>query len=716
MRLSDSISFGFSRPVPLFLQTEAAECSLACIGMIAGYHGFRTDLASLRGRFSVSLKGATLAHCIDIASEMKLATRAVKVDLDQLNQLALPCMLHWNFNHYVLLKSVSSKFITVHDPAIGVRKISIEDASKAFTGIALEAWPQTDFAPVEMIQTIRLHRMLGRTVGIARSFGQIFLLALVLEIFSLINPFFLQWVIDDVIVSASHELLTTLALGFGLLILLQEAVGAIRQWAILYLSTTLYIQWNANVFTHLLRLPVQYFEKRHLGDIVSRFGSIEHIQRTITTSFIEAMLDGLMVIVTLIMMLIYDRDLTFVALTAMGLYVVCRWIWFMPLRNATEEQIIHAATQQSHFLESIRGIKAIKLFQRQNERHSRWLTFLVEQVNANLRTEKLQLVNGLINRILFGIENIVIVWLGAKLVLNGNFSVGVLMAFIAYKMQFSNRVTSLIDKFFEVKMLRLQGERLADIVFTKPEVLSHGEDIFKDSESLPIIEAINLRFRYADHDPYILDGVNFTIYPGESVALSGPSGCGKSTLLNILLGILPPTGGDVLIGKASIRRVGINALRRTIGTVLQDDVLFAGSISENISFFDPLPDQAWISECAAMAAIAEEINAMPMGYNTLVGDMGTVLSGGEKQRILLARALYKRPTILVLDEATSHLDIGKESQVNAAVRSLNITRIIVAHRPETIASADRVIVLVGGRVIQDEKILRPADATPSIAA
>ena len=704
MSFLDRLSFGVGSQLPLILQTEATECGLACLGMVASYHGYRTDLASLRRKFSISLKGVTLSGLMQIAHRLELATRPLKLDLDHLSQLKLPCVLHWNFNHFVVLKEVGIKSVTIHDPAFGIRKLSFEELSKSFTGVALEVWPNSGFQQQEQRQPIRLRQLMGRVTGLGRSFTQILLLALSLEVFALVSPFFMQWVIDNVIVSADRDLLTTLAIGFGLLMLMQQAVTAIRSWVLMYMGTTLNIQWRANVFTHLVSLPIQYFEKRHLGDVVSRFSSIDQIQRTLTTSFLEAVLDGLMTIVTLVMMFIYSPTLGWIAVGAMTLYALTRWAWYRPLRTAIEEQIIHAAKQQSHFLETIRGVKAIKLFQRQEERRSTWLTLVVDQINADLRTQKLQLLYKLINGLLFGVENILIIWLGAKLVLDGNFTVGVLMAFIAYKGQFDTRVSSLIDKYFEVKMLQLQGERLADIVTTEPETGQETNLHLIDKELPATLSVQNVRYRYAEQEPYVLDGVTFTINEGESVAIVGPSGCGKTTLLNVLLGILPASEGDVMIGGANVKHIGVNALRATIGTVLQDDVLFAGSIADNISFFDPEANQAWIEQCATMAAIAPDIMDMPMGYNTLVGDMGTVLSGGQKQRVLLARALYKRPKILFLDEATSHLDVAKEQEVNAAIKALAMTRIIVAHRPETIASANRVIVLVGGKVAQDVMI------------
>lgn len=707
MTFLDRVAFGLGPRLPLILQTEATECGLACLAMVASYHGHHADLMSLRRRFPVSLRGATLAGLIQVAGQLGLGTRPLKLDLEHLANLKRPCVLHWDFNHFVVLKSVSTKKVTIHDPSVGERSLSWDDASKSFTGVALELWPAADFKPQQQSQPLPLRALLGRVTGLFSSCTQILVLALALEVFALVSPFFLQWVIDNVITSADRDLLTTLTLGFGLLMLMQQSVSAVRSWVLLYVGTTLSLQWRANVFSHLIRLPVQYFEKRHLGDVVSRFGATEQIQKSLTTSFVEAILDGVMTFVTLAAMFLYSWTLGAIAVGAMLLYGAGRWAWYRPLRQATEEQIVHAARQQSHFLESVRGVKAIKLFQRHDERRASWLALLVDQVNAELRTQKLQLFYRVLNGLLFGTENILIIWLGARLVLDGNFSVGVLMAFTAYKGQFDSRVSSLIDKFFELKMLRLQGDRLADIVLAEPE--STSATALADPTLLtPSISVRGLRYRYAPQEPNVLDGVDLELAAGESVAIIGPSGCGKTTLINVLLGVLPATDGEIRVGGIPIEQLGVDVIRQMVGTVLQDDVLFAGSIGDNISFFDPNADHMWIAKCAEAAAVATDIGAMPMGYNTLVGDMGTVLSGGQKQRVLLARALYKRPRILFLDEATSHLDIEKERQVNLAIKALKVTRVIIAHRPETIASASRVIVLMGGRVVQD---FRPPAAT-----
>jgi ATP-binding cassette subfamily B protein RaxB len=705
MEILADLQFGARRKLPVFLQTEAAECGLASLGMIACFHGHRIDLAGLRRRFTVSLKGATLAYLMQAAGRLHLAPRPLRLELEELEKLRTPCILHWDMNHFVVLKSASSRGAIVHDPAFGIRSLTLAEISKHFTGIALELSPTAEFTVVDDRRRVKLRDLLGPVVGLRRSLSQVFILALALQAIAIVSPFYMQWAVDGAVVSADRDLLTVLGLGFLLLVIVQVTLTVLRSWVVLYLSTTMNLQWLANVFSHLLRLPVSYFEKRHLGDVVSRFGAVNNIQRTLTSSFVEALIDGVMAVATLAMMLVYSVTLTAVAAGAVTLYGVLRWAFYEPLRRATEEHIVHSAKQQSHFLETVRGVQSIKLFGRQEERRSRWLNLVVDAVNQDLATQKLSLGFRSANGLVFGIERITIVWLGALLVLDSAFSVGMLFAFVAYKEQFSARVAGLIDKLIELRMLNLQGERLADIVLTAPE---------HEAPTLPVdaidasLEVRGLSFRYSDTEPFVLLNCSFAVTPGECVAVVGPSGGGKTTLIKLMLGLLAPTDGKILAGGIDIQRLGIDRYRKLVGTVMQDDQLFAGSIADNISFFDPSPDQQAIERNARMAAVHDDIVAMPMGYNTLIGDMGAALSGGQKQRILLARALYKQPRILFLDEATSALDVQKERAVNDAIRSLQLTRIIIAHRPETIASAERVIVLQGGKVTQD---LRRVGAT-----
>ena len=698
MQALADLEFGGRRRLPLFLQTEAAECGLASLGMVANFHGHRIDLAGLRRRFTVSLKGATLSYLMQIAGALHLAPRPLRLELSELPMLRTPCVLHWDLNHFVVLHSADAKGAVIHDPAFGVRRLKMSEVSRHFTGIALEVSPTPAFQARDERRRIRLRDLTGPVVGLKRSLFQVIVLALALQGFALIAPFYMQWVVDGAVVSADRNLLTVLGLGFLLLVAIQVAVTALRSWVVLYLGTTLNLQWLANVFSHLLRLPVSYFEKRHLGDVVSRFGAVGTIQRTLTSSFVEAMIDGLMALATLATMALYSGLLTAVAVASVMLYALLRLLFYDPLRRATEEHIVHAAKQQSHFLETLRGVQSIKLFGRQEERRSRWLNLVVDAVNRDLATQKLALGFRSANGLVFGAERIAVIWIGASLVLDSAFSVGMLFAFVAYKEQFSARVAGLIDKLIELRMLSLQAERLADIVLTPPESSSPTA---APDEIEPSLEVRDLSFRYSDTEPFVVRNCSFRIEPGESVAIVGPSGGGKTTLIKLMLGLLAPTDGKILAGGIDIEKLGIDHYRKLVGTVMQDDQLFAGSIADNVSFFDPAPSQEAIERCARLAAVHDDIVAMPMGYNTLIGDMGAALSGGQRQRILLARALYKQPRILLLDEATSALDVQKERAVNEAIRSLNLTRIVIAHRPETIASANRVIALQGGRVAQD---------------
>ncbi len=340
LNLSLGSWFG-ARRVPVVLQTEAAECALACLAMIAAASGHRTDLPTLRQRFSLSLKGATMADLVRMAGDLKFNPRAVRAEPEQLVQLALPCVLHWDLNHFVVLTAVRANVVTLHDPARGVRRMKLDEVSRHFTGVALELTPAADFRPKTERQTVTLKQLLGPVRGLKRSLIQIFVLAAGLEAFVLLSPFFLQWVVDGVLVSADRDLLVTLGLGFGLLVLLQVGTAAIRSWAVLHLSATLNLQWLGNVFAHLMRLPMAWFEKRHTGDVWSRFAAVQQIQKTLTTHFIEVVLDGLLVVATLAMMLFYSVTLAAVVLAVVVAYAALRWAFFRPLREATEEALVH---------------------------------------------------------------------------------------------------------------------------------------------------------------------------------------------------------------------------------------------------------------------------------------------------------------------------------------------------------------------------------------
>lgn len=694
----DRLNFGWGRRLPLVLQIEAAECGLACLAMVAAYFGHHTDLADLRRRFGLSLKGATLKDLTGVADQLGLAARALRLDLEELELLRTPAILHWDLNHFVVLKCVRRGGIVIHDPAVGLRRLDFSEAARHFTGVALELSPTASFEPAAAPPRPRMARLLGRMVGLRRSLIHLLVLALTIEVFGMLMPLMMEWVVDHGLATADRELLATLVIGFTLLLLVKTAFAAMRGWLLMVLSATVRVQARCNLFSHLINLPASYFETRHLGDVMSRFGSQETILQAMTSDLIEALLDGLMAGLTLVIMLVTSPVLGTVVVTGAGLYALVRCASYAPLRQASAEAIVWAARRDSHLLETLRGVRTIKLFNAQEDRRSRWLNLLVETINRQLDAQKLKLILRSCNAVLVGGLGILVVWLGANAVLDNRLTVGVLFAFLAYKDQFLARVSELVDRAVDLQMLRLHAERLADIALTPPEPRGGARNP-GDVRRPAAIEVRGLGFRYGDHDRWVLDGTSFRIEAGESVAVTGASGCGKTTLLKVLAGLLPASRGEILVDGLPLSRIGTERYRSMMGVVMQDDQLFAGSIADNISFFAPIPDLQHIEDCARQAAIHDDIAAMPMGYGTLIGDMGTVLSGGQKQRVLIARAIYRRPAILFLDEATSHLDGDRERVVNAAIASAQVTRVIIAHREETIRSADRIIVLDKGRVV-----------------
>lgn len=682
-------SWGQRRRLSLILQTEASECALACLAMVARYHGHDLDLPSLRRRFSTSLKGLSLVHLIEIAHTLGFQARPLRTEMEYLPQAQTPCILHWDMNHFVVLHRVTKKGAEIYDPARGYYRLSSAQISKHYTGVLLELKPETNFTPIKERRHISLRALTGRLSGLGRALVQLFGLALAIEVIALTLPFQMQWVVDQVLLSSDRNLLLVITLGFLLVNVFQTALLVVRGWVISWLGASLDAQWTINLFNHLLRLPLDYFEKRHMGDVLSRFGSIQIIQNTLTGSFVETALDGLMGSLALVLLCLYSVPLTSCVLAAFAIYMLLRWALYRKLWLINEEQLIFGAKQQTELMESVRGIQAIKLANKQSERRVRLANATLESAQRTMRTQRISLTFGAINQGLFGVQRVLLIGLGAYLALTNKFSAGMLIAFVAYADQFSSKIGNLVDKVVEFRMLRLHAERIADIALSNPE--PHTSAVYSGMDPIPAICVKDLGFRYAESEPWVIRGLNLRIEVGESVAIVGRSGCGKSTLAKIVLGLLTPQEGAVEIGGMGIAALGQERYRSMFAAVMQDDHLFSGSIGDNIAFFDPHADLAGIQQAAKGAAIHHEIIGMPMGYETKVGDMGSTLSGGQRQRILLARALYQKPKILVLDEATSHLDTRNESITNETIRAMKITRILIAHRQETIAQADRVI-------------------------
>ena len=684
----------FGRRVPIILQSEAPECGIACVAMIASYHGFRTDLVAMRQRMSVSMKGVTLKTIAQMAETMKMAARGIQVPLENLRALKVPAILHWDMNHFVVLTKVSGsgsrQKITVHDPARGRRVLKLADASRHFTGVAMEMTPTPGFRKVEEREKISAWQLLSAASGYKTTIAQIFLLSLALEIFAIAAPFFLQLVIDRVLVGRDIDFLTVLGIAFGALVIIQAMVTGVRAWVGVYLSTQINVRMLMDLFAQLIRLPLAWFEKRNIGDIISRFRSIDAIQRTLTTTFVETVVDGIMVVLTLAVMFFYSTTLTAVVVTAALLYALARWTFYYPQRRATDEQLAHEAKSGTHFIETLRGMMAIKLNLREQERRAGYQNLVVDHINSGVRVQQIAIAHRTANGLIFGIENVAVIWLGALAVMGNQLTVGMLFAFLTFKLVFLTRINNLLDKIIEFRMLDLHAERIADIALTDPEPMRTQRAADRDT---PLeIHAQDIGYAYGS-EGFTFRHLDVRVRKGEAVALIGPSGCGKTTLIKVLVGLLPPTEGVLRVNGRDLQDLDLGSYRSRIGVVMQDDQLFVGTIEDNISFFDPAHDAARAHDCARIAGLDEDIVAMPMQYNTIVGSLGVALSGGQKQRLLLARALYRNPEILFLDEAFDQLDLEREHQITDRLAMLGVGMIIVSHRPETIRAVDRVITI-----------------------
>lgn len=683
------LNFGWGKSLPMIRQAEASECGLACLAMIAGYYGHHLDLPTLRRRFSLSLKGIRLGRLVEMAQSLGLACRPLRLEMAELARLQTPCILHWDFDHFVVLRSMRKNQVVIHDPATGVRHLRLADIGPHWTGVAVELSIGPTFKRKDPSPPVSLRKLAGSIHGLGKSLWVILSLAVLLELIGLLWPQFLQMVIDQVLADSDHSLLTFLGLSFVLLLAMQTVVQALRTWTVMWLGTHFNLSWAGNVFQHMMRLPQGYFLKRHLGDIVSRFGAVSVIQQTVTTKFVGVILDGLMASLTLAVMLIYSTPLTGIVVLALVAYAAARVLYYRAYFESNLSMITTQAKQQSVFMEAVRGVQTIKLHNQGAAQTARYLNATADTLNTSIKVQKLNLAFGSVNGLTSGLQKIGVLWLGAYFALGGHFTAGMLMAYVAYADQFTSRASSLIEYVVQLKLLRLQGERLADIVLTAPE--AHTEAQWSGPEPEPCIRFDKVSFRYAPGEPWVLKSCSFEIKAGESVAITGPSGAGKSTLVRMVLGLLDPQQGDIYIGGVNLRQLGKHAWRGMVASVMQDDTLFAGTIADNVSFHDEAATPERIEAAARLAQIHDDIVAMPMGYHTLVGDMGSTLSGGQRQRVFLARALYKQPRVLVLDEATSNLDVECERQINATLKTLDLTRVTVSHRPEALEGISRVL-------------------------
>lgn len=689
------------RPFSYIKQAEAGECGLACLAMIANHYGYNISLSGLRQKHPGSVRGVSLRSLIAIADKLGFNSRGVRTEMDHVGHLVLPAILHWELNHYVVLYRIERKrkgnAYLIADPAIGLRWVLGPDFSARFTGIALELLPAERFRKAEARLKLSVTQLWTRSQYLWPTIGTVFVLSLIIQTFALLAPLQMQLCVDYVVSSTDADLALVLLLGFLGIWALNAIATFLRANLILRINTALSLHTALNLFRHTLSLPVHFFERRHVGDIVSRFSSLQPVNDMISKGLVAAAIDGLLSIVTLIVMIIYSPLMATVSVIAVGIYGISRFLSQNAMRLANVDLLSAQAQESSTFMESIRGISTIKTFCQEHSRRRIWQnkktmfinsTFLLGRISASFET---------VSTAIISLENVLFVFISIKMVLDGTLSLGMVFAFQLYKQNFVGALIRLLDQTAAYRLADVHLDRIADIAYALPEQET-DEPQYRRSDDFMTISLSDLRFRYDEDSPYIIEKLDLTVNRGETIAIIGPSGAGKTTLVKIITCLLKPEAGRIAVNDVPIELYGVRRYRSMLGVVSQEDTLFSGSIAENISFFEPEIDYEWLDACCKKTAIFDDIQRMPMGYETLVGDMGSSLSGGQKQRVLLARALYKKPTVLIMDEGTAHLDTQTEQVIARSLKEMGLARITVAHRSETIALADRVLLLAQHRL------------------
>jgi ATP-binding cassette subfamily B protein RaxB len=692
----DDLGLGRRHRLPVMLAAEGAECGLACMAMISRFYGHNVDLNGLRQRFSLSLAGASLRSLMGIADQLGFSTRALRAEIGALGKVHLPAILHWDLNHFVVLKSINRKTATIHDPAFGLRTMSLDQFSKHFTGVVLEVARAEGFEPITHRAPMKLSFLWSRMHGSWGALLQVLILSAALQIASFAAPFQLQLVVDEALAQLDGDLLLVIALAFGGLIIMQTAIEGFRSWALQVFGHLLSFQITGNLVRHLLRLPSDYFEKRHVGDIISRLGSVQPIQTAITQGVVSTVIDGAMACIAALILFFYSSTLALIVIFTLVLNLCVSLALFPRTRQRMEEEILADAKEQTHLMETVRAATTLKLMGREAEREGAWRNLHAETTNASISVGTLQLSQKLVQNIITGLQTVLVIYVAARLVLDGQgFSVGMLFSFLSFRQTFTDRAVGLVNQILEFRFLRLYLDRLADIVTTPAETSVESPALV---EVAGRIRLKNVSFRYGATDPMVLEDINLEVEPGEFIAITGPSGGGKTTLLKLMLGLNRPTEGSIELDGYRATPERWRAWREFIGVVAQDDRLLSGTIADNIGCFDPDLDMERVQQAAVAAQVHEDILRSPMQYMTLVGDMGSTLSGGQRQRVLLARALYRSPKLLFLDEGTANLDEKNEELIADLIARMPIARIVVAHRPALIRRA-KTVYEVGGRKI-----------------
>lgn len=674
------------------MQSEAAECGLACLVMIANHHGHDIDLVSARQICQPTLRGASLKQLASMAGKFHLHVRTLRVGLEALGNLALPVILHWNFNHFVVLEACGPSHVVILDPARGRVRVTRQELSDSFTGIVMELSRSPEFQQIQARVRVPLSMLFGNWSTVARAAASMLPVVILLETCGLILPLLFRLLIDTG--GSNAKMWQLLAAGI-LLVCSGVFLQILRGGLVGRVTAQLFAPQSSVLFRHLLGLPYRYFETRHPPEIISRFGSLTAAHRLLTVRSLDAAIDGVFCLAMIAILAITSPVAAIAVFLAIAAAAALQLTWSRSLFALSANTLRLEAYHNTELIECVRGIQTVKVSNLQSPRTNRFLVALSEYLNARGREQFATITSTALQRGLLSLALLAVVVSSAWAEGASPITPGDLLLIVAYSSQALFRGERVVAAFEDFRMLAVHVERLNDIVLTPVEHSRTPVDMVatKDiAEDQPVeIELRDVWFRYSEYDPWLLKGFNLRIERGRSTALVGPSGCGKTTVLKIVLGLLTPERGEVLVNGAPLAVFGRDRLRSLTATVMQDDRLFSGSIAENIASFAWPIDMEAVQRAASTALIDKDIATMPMAYHTLTAGGAQGFSGGQRQRLLIARALYRRPRMLVMDEATSHLDAKREHVISQSVSELGITRIIVAHRQETIQTADIVI-------------------------
>jgi ATP-binding cassette, subfamily B, bacterial len=692
--------FLFPRRVPLITQMSQFECGSACLAMILSFHGRKTRVSECREYLGAGTDGVKADIIAKEARRFGLRVRAYSVPLGDFQYLPLPAIVHWNFNHFVVVEHWSPKRILIADPALGRRKLTPAEFDEGFTGVALTFEPGVQFQTRRTTGKSMWRHIFGllRTPGTPGILLQILGASLILQALGLTLPLFTKVIVDEVLPRQITDIMAILAGGMLVLIVTQMAATYLRSALLMRLKARLDPQMMLNFFEHVFTLPYLFFQTRPSGDLLMRLTSNSTIREVLTIQTSSVVLDAAMVFGYLAILLTIQPVFGLIALVLGMVQILLLLVTTPMMRERIGRDLAAQADAESYTVEVLSGIATLKASGTEDRALDRWTNLYFKELGISLRRDHLTVVIETVYTMLHTLSPLVLLWVGAMFVLNGQMSLGTMLALSVLATSFLTPLASLVRSGQALPMVAANLERVADVLEAEPE-----QDLgsVRDAPRLSgRIELKDIDFRYSLNSPMVLQDISMTVEPGQKVALVGPTGSGKSTLAKLCMGLYPPTNGEVFYDGLPLKSLRYPSLRSQFGVVMQDPSLFSGSIRQSIAFKDPGMSLEAVVQAAQVAAIHDEILQMPMGYETAVGEGGTRLSGGQIQRIALARALAHQPIVLVLDEATSHLDALTERLVDQNLSRLSCTRIVIAHRLSTIRNADRIYVLQDGRIIE----------------